>query len=794
MSRTLADALNMRFEWLGDGNALDEALRLADRAVEEATRSPHRARYLSLRAALRDNLFRHRDERHQFDAALADAQAAVEAARRHDQEDSEYVNHLTMLWAERFDLYGDSADLDRAIGLAEPVLARRALPADARAPLATNLAQAYLSCFELDESRATLDRAVDLVEQAIAATDPRSSELAARHNAAGLALARRALVTGAPEDSDRARQHGREAVRLEGRDSPDRKLYLNNLAVWLLDAWESGAGRDALDESIAVLTEAYEQTDTNGALDGTVAYNLARALAERHEAQNEQDGPEPSLDDLQKAVDLWDEVLAGEWPHLSVYAGQRLGDIAFQMGMWDQADHALRLAMEAARDLTIRRGRRTDKERARSGVQGIGAVAALAACRSGRDREVAVRLEQSSATLLAETFAGEAAAISFDDIVGAAERLDRSVLYFAATSIGGICAAVTARGHVECVELPMLTIEAVQERSRALHAAFEAVPQHEEQLPECVAGDEPDWFGLCDDAVCELLAWTSMAVLAPLHALLVKHDRIAVIQAGPAAWLPLLAAASQHSRPLFTTHEAVCLVNATARRLPLAAAAGPVTGRVPRVVIWADTGPEGWSIPNVVDEAIQIASCYAAPDLRINDRSRALVQHGDALVLRGRRPVSRAAHAPDAEASELALAKLLSSDIAHLACHCDIDLDEPANTLIHTIPPISLYALPAPSTSPGAHLVLSACNGALTATHLPDEALSPATAFLLAGAGSVCAPLWPVDDATTPDFMTAYHQRLAAGEPAISALAATQRDWQSEPALSWACWTTTMLS
>jgi CHAT domain-containing protein len=114
--------------------------------------------------------------------------------------------------------------------------------------------------------------------------------------------------------------------------------------------------------------------------------------------------------------------------------------------------------------------------------------------------------------------------------------------------------------------------------------------------------------------------------------------------------------------------------------------------------------------------------------------------------------------------------------------------------VIHTDPPIRLDAVPARFPSPGTHLVLSACNGGLTATYLPDEALSPATGFLLAGAGSVCAPLWPVDDAITPGFMASYHQHLAAGRSATDALAATQRDWQREPALSWASWTTTMLS
>ena len=87
------------------------------------------------------------------------------------------------------------------------------------------------------------------------------------------------------------------------------------------------------------------------------------------------------------------------------------------------------------------------------------------------------------------------------------------------------------------------------------------------------------------------------------------------------------------------------------------------------------------------------------------------------------------------------------------------------------------------------HVVLSACDAALTATSLPDEALSPAAALLLAGVGTVTAPVWPVDDEATAALMTDYHRRLAAGAEAGQALSQVQAIWSATgPPFVYAPW------
>jgi CHAT domain-containing protein len=48
-------------------------------------------------------------------------------------------------------------------------------------------------------------------------------------------------------------------------------------------------------------------------------------------------------------------------------------------------------------------------------------------------------------------------------------------------------------------------------------------------------------------------------------------------------------------------------------------------------------------------------------------------------------------------------------------------------------------------------------------------------AFLHAGAGSVLASLWPVDDRATAQLMERFHRGLASGESEVAALAQAQR-------------------
>lgn len=80
----------------------------------------------------------------------------------------------------------------------------------------------------------------------------------------------------------------------------------------------------------------------------------------------------------------------------------------------------------------------------------------------------------------------------------------------------------------------------------------------------------------------------------------------------------------------------------------------------------------------------------------------------------------------------------------------------------------------------GQLVVLSACqtalgSGAIADVPPGDDWVGLVEAFLQAGASSVLASLWPVDDRATATLMTEFHKGLAAGRPASAALAEAQR-------------------
>lgn len=75
----------------------------------------------------------------------------------------------------------------------------------------------------------------------------------------------------------------------------------------------------------------------------------------------------------------------------------------------------------------------------------------------------------------------------------------------------------------------------------------------------------------------------------------------------------------------------------------------------------------------------------------------------------------------------------------------------------------------------GALVTLSACDGALADALPGEELLSVTWAFLAAGAGSVVASLWPIDDQRILRLMTAFYEALQRDGDAGRALAEAQR-------------------
>lgn len=74
----------------------------------------------------------------------------------------------------------------------------------------------------------------------------------------------------------------------------------------------------------------------------------------------------------------------------------------------------------------------------------------------------------------------------------------------------------------------------------------------------------------------------------------------------------------------------------------------------------------------------------------------------------------------------------------------------------------------------GQLVVLSACEGAMGQPYPGDEIMGLARAFFLAGARTVVASLWPVEDASVAELMAGFYRRLSTSAGVVQALQAVQ--------------------
>ncbi len=558
-------------------------------------------------------------------------------------------------------------------------------------------------------------------------------------------------------DLDSAVALAREAARHRSVPASDRYIYLATLANALTDRAEEVRSRDDLDAAISLLEEALALVPTDSSHTPRIEFNLGCRYADRHERHTH--GEDNA--DLQAAVDYWDAALARGVPSVSVNAAKRLANVAFAEESWAQAALAAGTAIAAASSLSSVRALVEDKERARSEVQGTGAVAAVAAFRAGQGGQVVVmHLERAAAVLRAEHLGRPVENVSFDDIVGAAEATGGVVLYVAATPAGGIVATVDGRGRVRSVAVPRLQTDRVASELDLVRRAFDSEAPGASDRRNAAAG--------------RLLRYTSDTIAEPAAKILSRDvETLVVVPVGRVGWLPISTARGDADGSLLGLVEAVTVVpNA---RL----ATTDAEWRPGHLFIVAHPGPSDRRIAGVWDEARILAGAYE----EVRHWRRPPV--APALPpWPGRRGLRRGAPAVEAGGVDAALVDGCGwADVVHVACHLDVDLDHPERSVLLLDEPVLSSTL---AGGHGNHIVLSACDSGLTGTRLPDEALGAATALVDSGARSVTAALWPVDDASAPAFMADLHRRMASGIRPSVALAGVQRKLASEPPAEWA--------
>jgi tetratricopeptide (TPR) repeat protein len=768
----LVRVLRDRYRHGGDEARIEEAWELISALLDgEPEGSPGRPSLVSTASSVAFCRYLAHHQRTVLDEAISLAGQALDgAAFEPDAQDRAVLaNELCLLLTERFTLDGVRGDVDRAIDVARAGLVG-GLPREMELGLRTNLANALHRRFESYRDPGDLLDGIRLVRWVSRRSRSAAEKTTALHSLA-LLLGAKAWMSGRQADFDEAIACLDEVIRLSPPSSAERAGSLINQADLVSGRALAARGRPVRDLAVAgpvgdgrvlgqligLLEDAWSAAPPDSAVRAQAAYQLGCHYAERSGLYtltgNAGTPPrrlaEGEAADMSRAIGLWREAIALGEPFVTIEASQQLGTAAFALEQWDTAAAGYRAALGAADALADRRTLAADQQLARFQVQGVAAAAALAALRAGSPRDAVLCLEQGTATVLARAAGHRAESVRFDDIVAAAQRADGPLVYWGATLAGGFALVVRPDGTITATPVALTTAE-VEARLATLRAAF----------------GRQSALGAWTSAVRDLLGWTWEAAVRPVAGQLDGFPAAGLIPVGRLASLPLAASGDW---PLLARTVPRLFPNGAAIRV------APPWPAAPQVALVCDAGDGPRRLPYADAEADLVAHCHPGARRLTIPRSGEEPVTGR-RVLRARGTVlAHGSGASPAGDPEQWLCLVETADLAHVICHYDLDPDQPLRSVLRIGGGVTVADLAERRLSGSPHLVLSACDTGLGGVRLPDEAIGLGMVLLAAGARSVVASLWPLDDEMAAAFMGGYHRRLAAGEEPAAALAATQR-------------------
>jgi tetratricopeptide (TPR) repeat protein len=783
----LVRILRDRYQQDGNEARLGAAWELISMLVHaEPPGSPERASLVSTAASVAFCRYLARHDRPVLDEAIRLTDDALDEQGLNDgaggeldvQDRAVLGNEICLLRTERFNLDGVREDIDRAVDAGRRSVAQ-GLPLGMELGLRTNLANALHRRFESYEDPSDLHEGIRLIRW-VSRRSPSAAERATALHSLAVLLGDKAWVSGRREDFDEAIACADEVIALTPSLSTELAGVIVNKAD-LIKGRETGTGgRSGLGVTgpvgddrvlgvlIGLLEEARSASAAGSSVRALAGYQLGCHYAERSglyaltAAAGEVAGTKTltkgEADDLRRAMELWREAIALDEPFIVIEVAQLLGNAAFALEQWGAAAASYRAALGAADVLVGRRTQLADQHLARFRVQGVAAAAALSALSARAPRDAVLCLERGTATVLARACGRRPDEVQFDDVVAAAQSVGGPLVYWAATLAGGCAIVVRPDGRV-AAEPVALTSEAVESRLAALRSAF---------------GHQGGQSTLSTwaTAVQQLLAWVWETAIAPVIGELDGFPAVGLIPVGRLASLPLAASGLRGSRPLLERTVPRLLPNSAAVR---AAAPWPAS---PRVAVLCDPGRGPRRLPHADVEADLVAGCHPrVRRLAVTGEADPTARAATRRVLRARGTASEPGQGARTTGGTRQLLDIAAgADLAHVICHYDLDSEQPLNSVLRIGGGVTVADLINRRLPGSPHLVLSACDTGLGGVRLPDEAVGLGMVLLAAGARSVMASLWPLDDELAAEFMGAYHRRLAAGEEPASALASTQRD------------------
>jgi CHAT domain-containing protein len=249
-------------------------------------------------------------------------------------------------------------------------------------------------------------------------------------------------------------------------------------------------------------------------------------------------------------------------------------------------------------------------------------------------------------------------------------------------------------------------------------------------------------------ALAHAISEVSVALIAPVASRLVSEPTIVFVPDHATSTIPFNALRDETGAYLIERHRVIIAPGAAA--FVSASLHAPAPGRPSTALIMNGAGaPDVPSLPYAKSEAAAIARLYPQPT-RLEDAGLDRV----------------AALARDAE-------------VVHFTGHAIGDPEglEPASIILQDggkALHMNVSAIAALKLRRARVVVLAGCATARGVRRSAEGVVSVAYAFLSAGAPSVVAALWDIDDEAAASFFSRLHEKIARGVPSADALRETQ--------------------
>ena len=282
-----------RYESAGDVADLQAAIRVAQQAIEITPADlPNWSNQLSFLDLLGRELF----NRYKNTGSVADLEAAIsvfqqgiQAAHPDSTDRPEYLTNLGLGLLERYERTRNLADLEAIITRFQEAVQLTPSDSPDRPERLRNLGIGLHNHYrhkrdlaDLRAAQADLEAAISCFQQAVQLTPSDSPDQSLQLSSLGVGLRDHYSLTGNQADLEEAITALQQAVQVAPSDSPERPELLSNLGTGILDRYKHTGNQADLEEAITALQQAVQVAPSDSPERSGLLSNLGLVLVEHY--------------------------------------------------------------------------------------------------------------------------------------------------------------------------------------------------------------------------------------------------------------------------------------------------------------------------------------------------------------------------------------------------------------------------------------------------------------------------------------------------------------------------------